>query len=66
MTRDLMPRLSPPVKRPDIVQPWTIVDLAHGSGREIVNKLQALTHGANLNDPGHIADNGFLRSRGSR
>lgn len=67
MTPDIFPRLSPPVQRPDLVTPSTIVDLTRGTSRELVDKLVRLMHGANMNDPAALApEASFLRARAQR
>ena len=67
MTADHLPPQSPPVHRPDLVQPWTTLDLEHGEPREMVEKYVRLTHGANFNDPAAIAGEGaFVRARSHR
>lgn len=46
-----LPRQSPPVKRPDLIQPHETVDVIHGSLEELVDVRMHLLHGANYNDP---------------
>jgi cyanobactin biosynthesis protein (PatB/AcyB/McaB family) len=46
-----LPKLSPPVKRPDLIQPHEAVDVVHGSVEELVNIRMKLLHGANYNAP---------------
>ncbi|WP_375471022.1 cyanobactin biosynthesis system PatB/AcyB/McaB family protein [uncultured Nostoc sp.] len=46
-----LPKQSPPVKRPDLIQPHEAVDVVHGSVEELVNIRIKLLHGANFNDP---------------
>jgi cyanobactin biosynthesis protein (PatB/AcyB/McaB family) len=50
-----LPKQSPPVKRPDLIQPHETVDLIHGSVEELVNVRMHLLHGANYNDPAAFA-----------
>lgn len=47
----LLPRQAPPVRRPDLVEPHTTVDLVHGEADEIADVLIDLLLGANYNDP---------------
>lgn len=46
-----LPVQAKPVKRPDLIQPHTAVDVKHGEGNDLLNMLSRLTHGANFNDP---------------
>jgi cyanobactin biosynthesis protein (PatB/AcyB/McaB family) len=46
-----LPKQSPPVKRPDLIQPHEAVDVVHGSVEELVNIRMKLLHGANFNAP---------------
>ncbi|MEH1872922.1 cyanobactin biosynthesis system PatB/AcyB/McaB family protein [Nostoc sp.] len=46
-----LPKQSPPIKRPDLIQPHEAVDVVHGSVEELVNIRIRLLHGANFNDP---------------
>jgi len=46
-----LPKQSPPVKRPDLIQPHEAVDVIHGSVEQLVNIRMKLLHGANFNDP---------------
>lgn len=46
-----LPSLSPPVKRPDLIQPYLAVDVEHGHTQDLVNIRMDLLHGANYNDP---------------
>lgn len=46
-----LPKQSPPVKRPDLIQPHEAVDVVHGSVEDLVNIRIKLLHGANYNDP---------------
>ena len=45
------PKLSPPVKRPDVIAPHRAVDVVNGRGRDLVAMRMRLAHGANYNDP---------------
>jgi cyanobactin biosynthesis protein (PatB/AcyB/McaB family) len=40
-----------PVKRPDLIQPHTAVDVVYGDAEDLVSIRSRLTHGANYNDP---------------
>ena len=46
-----LPKQSPPVKRPDLIQPHEAVDVIHGDVEALVNVRMKLLHGANYNDP---------------
>ncbi len=46
-----LPKQSPPVKRPDLIQPHETVDVIHGSAEELINIRIQLLYGANYNDP---------------
>lgn len=46
-----LPHLSAPVKRPELVQPHTTVDVIHGEEEDRLEVLVWLVHGANHNDP---------------
>ena len=46
-----LPKQSPPVKRPDLIQPHEAVDVVHGSVEDLVHVRMKLLHGANYNDP---------------
>lgn len=46
-----LPKQSPPIKRPELIQPHETVDVVHGSVDELVAIRMDLLHGANYNDP---------------
>ncbi|MCG8364860.1 MAG: cyanobactin biosynthesis system PatB/AcyB/McaB family protein [Pseudanabaenales cyanobacterium] len=46
-----LPYLSPPVKRPDVIQPSSAVDVENGRFADLVGIKKDLLHGANYNDP---------------
>lgn len=46
-----LPMQVPPVRRPDLVQPHTVVDVVHGTPQQLIAMRMRLTHGANFNDP---------------
>lgn len=50
-----LPQQSPPVKRPDLIQPYAAVDIIHGSIEDMVHIRMDLLHGANYNDPAAYA-----------
>lgn len=62
-----LPKQVPPVKRPDLVQPYKSVDVVSGSGPNLVAIRMDLTHGANYNDPAPFSypAYGYLKSSGS-
>lgn len=59
MTR--LPIQAPPVKRPDLIQPHTLVDVEHGTAEDLVSIRSRLTHGANFNDPPALCMPGYER-----
>ncbi len=46
-----LPIQAKPVKRPELIQSHTTVDVEHGEGKDLVSIRSRLTHGANYNDP---------------
>ncbi len=46
-----LPKLSRPVKRPDIIYPHHAADVIHGTVEDLVSIRMKLLHGANYNDP---------------
>ena len=46
-----LPKQSPPVKRPDLIETHKCVDVFHGRGDDLVQIRMDLMHGANYNDP---------------
>jgi len=50
-----LPRQSPPVKRPDVVEPCTTVNVVNGKLDYMIRIRMELTHGANYNDPAHFS-----------
>lgn len=54
-----LPILSPPVKRPDLIQPAISVDIENGSAEELLHIRMDLLHGANYNDPPSFANANF-------
>lgn len=54
-----LPVLSPPVKRPDVIQPALCVDLENGTLEDLVHIRMDLLHGANYNDPPAFANRSF-------
>ncbi|MFM8350606.1 MAG: cyanobactin biosynthesis system PatB/AcyB/McaB family protein [Actinomycetales bacterium] len=63
---DLFPIQSPPVERPDIVMPWTTVDVENGTIDELVSVYLHLTHGANYDDPSPWAASSFAQRKHGR
>jgi cyanobactin biosynthesis protein (PatB/AcyB/McaB family) len=62
---DRTPIQSPPVRRPDLVQPHTVVDLRNGPEEDVIRRLMETVHGCNLNDPPRLTG-GTVELRGSR
>jgi cyanobactin biosynthesis protein (PatB/AcyB/McaB family) len=46
-----LPPQSPPVRRPELIQPHRTIDVVHGTAEELVAMRVSLMHGANYNDP---------------
>lgn len=46
-----LPEQSPPVRRPELIQPHRTLDVVHGTPAELVALRLSLMHGANYNDP---------------
>jgi cyanobactin biosynthesis protein (PatB/AcyB/McaB family) len=46
-----LPLQSPPVRRPELIQPHRTVDIVHGTAEELIALRINLMHGANYNDP---------------
>lgn len=46
-----LPKLAPPVKRPDLIYPHRAVDVVNGRVEDLVHIRMELLHGANYNDP---------------
>jgi cyanobactin biosynthesis protein (PatB/AcyB/McaB family) len=45
------PKQSPPVRRPELVEPHKSVDVIHGTHAQLYRIRMRLLHGANYNDP---------------
>lgn len=56
---NIAPIQSPPVMRPAFVQPWSTVNVTHGTIDELVSVYMHLTHGANYDDPSPWMANTF-------
>ena len=54
-----LPVLSPPVKRPDVIEPSLTVEVVHGDAEELIAMRMRLLHGANYNDPPAFANRSF-------
>jgi len=54
-----LPEQSPPVRRPELIQPHRTVDVVHGTADELVALRLSLMHGANYNDPQAFAPPGL-------
>jgi cyanobactin biosynthesis protein (PatB/AcyB/McaB family) len=47
-----LPIQSYPVKRPHVIESYSVVELQHGSDEAVFNLfVNCLTHGGNFNDP---------------
>jgi cyanobactin biosynthesis protein (PatB/AcyB/McaB family) len=46
-----LPIQAKPVKRPELIQPHTTVDVEYGHAKDLVSIRSRLTYGANYNDP---------------
>lgn len=60
-----LPKLSPPVKRPDIIYPHKSVDVIHGTPEDLVAIRMDLMHGANYNDPAQFQHKSYRQIMGS-
>lgn len=59
----LLPKQSPPVRRPGLVHPHRAVDVVHGTPEQLVAMRIRLIHGANFNDPQAFEYPSFDRMR---
>jgi cyanobactin biosynthesis protein (PatB/AcyB/McaB family) len=50
-----MPKQAPPVRRPELIQPHTVIAVDHGSIEQLIKIRMDLMHGANFNDPAPFA-----------
>ncbi|MCW6049896.1 cyanobactin biosynthesis system PatB/AcyB/McaB family protein [Lyngbya sp. CCAP 1446/10] len=50
-----LPKLSAPVKRPELIHPYHSVDVVNGRSEDLVDIRIDLMHGANYNDPAPFA-----------
>ena len=62
----MFPILSEPVARPELVQPWTTVNVTDGSIAQLIAVYMHLTHGANYDDPAPWVAESFAGRKGSR
>ncbi|MEG4207990.1 cyanobactin biosynthesis system PatB/AcyB/McaB family protein [Microcoleus sp. Pol7_A1] len=60
-----LPKLSPPVKRPDIIHPYRAVDVIHGTVEDLVRIRMDLLYGANFNDPAAFAYRSYQQLKSS-
>jgi cyanobactin biosynthesis protein (PatB/AcyB/McaB family) len=60
-----LPKLSPPVKRPDIIHPHQAVDVIHGTVEDLVHIRMDLLYGANYNDPAAFAYGSYQQFKSS-
>lgn len=60
-----LPKLSPPVKRPDIIYPHQAVDVIHGTVEDLVQIRMDLLYGANFNDPAAFAYRSYHQVKSS-
>lgn len=60
-----LPKLSPPVKRPDIIYPYQAVDVINGSVEDLVQIRMDLLYGANFNDPAAFAYRSYHKVKSS-
>ncbi|MGV2829637.1 cyanobactin biosynthesis system PatB/AcyB/McaB family protein [Myxosarcina sp. GI1(2024)] len=56
-----LPKLAPPVKRPDLIFPHRAVDIVNGRGEDLIHIRMDLMHGANFNDPPQFRYPSFQR-----
>ncbi|MBE9161249.1 MULTISPECIES: cyanobactin biosynthesis system PatB/AcyB/McaB family protein [Microcoleaceae] len=60
-----LPKLSPPVKRPELIHPHRSVDVVNGRSEELVDIRIRLMHGANYNDPAPFAYRSYQQLKSS-
>ena len=61
----MLPPFKAPVQRPEIVQPFLTVNLSGGAGRQIIDTIIDLIHGANYNGPQHFVSREYNRLKSS-
>jgi cyanobactin biosynthesis protein (PatB/AcyB/McaB family) len=59
----VLPKQSPPVRRPELVDPHRTVDVARGTPEQLIAMRMRLMHGANFNDPAPFAFPGYVRMK---
>ncbi len=47
----VLPKQTPPLKRPHFIQPFSAVDVENGDPDDLLGIRMDLLHGANYNDP---------------
>ncbi|MFD3506049.1 cyanobactin biosynthesis system PatB/AcyB/McaB family protein [Nocardia sp. NPDC058666] len=60
-----LPIQAPPVHRPDLIQPHTVIDVTHGTADQLIKVRLDLMHGANFNDPPYFAFPSYRRMQQS-
>jgi cyanobactin biosynthesis protein (PatB/AcyB/McaB family) len=61
-----LPKQSPPIQRPELIQPHETVDVVNGSVEELVAIRMRLLHGANYNAPAAYQHRTYNQLKGSR
>lgn len=61
----MLPPFLPPVRRPEVVQPFRAVSLPGGSGDQIISMIYDLLHGANYNCPQRFVSRQYERVKSS-
>ncbi len=60
-----LPKLSAPVKRPELIHPHRAVDAVNGRSEDLVDIRIDLMHGANFNDPPAFTGRNYQQLRSS-
>lgn len=60
-----LPKLSAPVKRPELIHPHRSVDVFNGRSEDLVDIRIDLMHGANYNDPAAFAYRSYQQLKSS-
>lgn len=58
-----LPKQAPPVRRPELVVPHSVVDVTHGTPQQLIAMRMRLMHGANFNDPQAFEHPSYERMR---
>ena len=61
----MIPPFTPPVRRPEIIEPFLTVNLIGGSGARVADMIFDLIHGANYNSPQRFVSRDYHRVKAS-